>query len=475
MGKIYAGIGSRKAPPEVLEKLRALAKRLAARGYTLRSGAADGADSAFEQGCDEVKGKKDIWIPWIGFNSYSGQGRTPVERHYERASLVHPAWPRLANGPRALHARNIGQIAGHDLATPVDFVLCWTPDGCESEAERSRDTGGTGTAIAYASSLGIPVFNLAKEGSYERFVAHVLAVDRKFHQDGSLPKEPRAIFVFGSNLAGRHGKGAALVAKERFGARVGIGRGRMGLSYGIPTKAADLSVLSFDVLSKEVDDFIAYAKQNSQLEFFVSRVGCGLAGYKDEVVAPLFLKAPTNCSFAEEWKPWLGVMAAASSPKIPEGVNIFSGGYGLGAALTNMTERAFEKGCLRKHYPVKIGDIVYGDSEAAYQALKVPEDDAYNDKLMIDIIALKFLQHPKIAERVAENGGAAWLAKCSHFTKAASPRFQSWEGAGLKSRFIRNLVAAYEKALLGVAPDITLSRAQYLEEKSSQPNLFANS
>lgn len=474
MRKIYAGIGSRKTPAEVLEKMRSLAKRLAARGYTLRSGAADGADAAFEQGCDEVKGKKDIWIPWSGFNNYRGPARTPVERHYEQASQVHPAWARLGNGPRALHARNIGQIAGHDLATPVDFVLCWTPDGCESEAERNRETGGTGTAIAYAASMGIPVFNLGKEGSYERFVAHVLAVDRKFHQDNSVPVGPKTIFVFGSNLAGRHGKGAALVAKVQFGAIPGIGRGRMGASYGIPTKAADMAVLGLEAITEEVEAFISYAKHNAQQEFFVTRVGCGLAGFKDEVIAPLFLKSPTNCSFAEEWKPWLGVMAAASRHQTPNGVNIFSGGEGLGAALTNMTERAYEKGCLRNHYPVKVGDIVYPDSEAAYQALKVPGAEEFNDKVMVDILVLKFLQHPNIAERVAENGGAAWLTKCTHFTRAASARAQSWEGAGLKSRFILNLVAGYEKALLGLSPDIHLMRAQYLEEQSAQPNLFSN-
>lgn len=154
--------------------MRAVAARLACRGFLLRSGAADGADSAFEQGCMDAGGMSEIWLPWPGFNSHADTGLYPSDGHIEMAKKLHPAWERLTRGPRSLHARNVGQILGADLNSPVDFVIAWTPDGCESVKERTRDTGGTGTAIALADELGIPVFNFAKPDARERLNQKVL-------------------------------------------------------------------------------------------------------------------------------------------------------------------------------------------------------------------------------------------------------------------------------------------------------------
>lgn len=158
--RYYAGIGSRKAPEDILALMRGYASRLPRGGYVLRSGAADGADSAFQAGCESVGAPAEIWLPWRGFNGMRDTGLYPTDAHMQMAATVHPAWDRLTRGPRALHARNVGQILGADLATPVAFVVCWTPDGCESEETRSSTTGGTGTAIALASRHGIPVINL---------------------------------------------------------------------------------------------------------------------------------------------------------------------------------------------------------------------------------------------------------------------------------------------------------------------------
>lgn len=447
----YAGIGSRKTPEPILADMRSLAQRLALRGFVLRSGAADGADAAFEAGCAAAKGRAEIWLPWPGFNDHAPTGFSPTKAHEDLAATLHPAWERLSRGPRLLHTRNVGQILGQDVNTPVSFVLCWTPDGCESEATRSRETGGTGTAIGLASRLGIPVFNLANSAAKAHLVKHILAACRPFHEDGQLPSQEKTVFVFGSNLAGRHGKGAALEAQSSFGAIPGQGVGRMGASYAIPTKDAKLAPLPLGQIEQEVNRFIQYAKDTQSEKFFVSRIGCGLAGYADAQIAPLFLKAPSNCSFAKEWEPWLGVKAplATGAAGMAPGVNIFTGTLGLGGALTNMTQRSFEKGSIRHEYPVTVGAVSYPDAEAAYQALKIPGADTYNDGLMVDIISLKFLQHPKLLALVTRHGGAAWLQSCSHFTNAASPRMQSWEGQGLESRFIRNLIAAYQKATTG--------------------------
>lgn len=150
------------------------ARELAALKFVLRSGAADGADMAFEAGCDSLPGaEKEIWLPWRLFNHYHGQHFLPSIQHFRVASDTHPAWGSLTWGPRALHARNIGQVLGHDLLTRVQFVLCWTPDGCETHAERTRSTGGTGTAISVASNYGIQVFNLRRERAEERFTKFV--------------------------------------------------------------------------------------------------------------------------------------------------------------------------------------------------------------------------------------------------------------------------------------------------------------
>jgi len=126
-----------------------------------------------------------------------------------------------------------------------------------------------------------------------------------FHKDGTIPKEPNAIFVFGSNLAGRHGAGAAKVAREKFGAVYGFGRGPMGEAYAIPTKDHDLRTRGYGPIMEDVGAFLRYARARPVKLFFVTRVGCGYAGYSNLEMARLFLQAPPNCSFALPWKAFL--------------------------------------------------------------------------------------------------------------------------------------------------------------------------
>lgn len=91
------------------------------------------------------------------------------------------------------------------------------------------------------------------------------------------------IFVFGSNLRGMHGGGAARVAMEEFGAEWGVGVGRTGQTYAIPTMHGGV-----DAIKPYVDEFVEYAKAHPELRFLVTRVGCGIAGFRDEDIAPLF-------------------------------------------------------------------------------------------------------------------------------------------------------------------------------------------
>ena len=96
------------------------------------------------------------------------------------------------------------------------------------------------------------------------------------------------IFVFGSNMAGRHGLGAALTAMQLFGARYGVGRGLQGSSYALPTKDFEVNTLSLDEIEEEIRTFLIFANQRTDLTFLVSKVGCGLAGYNANQVAKLF-------------------------------------------------------------------------------------------------------------------------------------------------------------------------------------------
>lgn len=114
------------------------------------------------------------------------------------------------------------------------------------------------------------------------------------------------IFTFGSNLAGRHGAGAARYALQFKGAAYGQGEGHYGISYALPTKGWKIDFIPLNEIQMYVDNFIAYAKKHLQFKFQVTRVGCGLAGYKDKDIAPMFKDAPDNCYFDEAWKPYLG-------------------------------------------------------------------------------------------------------------------------------------------------------------------------
>lgn len=127
----------------------------------------------------------------------------------------------------------------------------------------------------------------------------------KSHRDGTLPTGFE-IFVFGSNRAGIHGAGAAKTARDVYGAELGMGEGKFGKSYALPTKDRDLKTLSILTVQLHVRKFIAYAKsRRGRYEFFITRVGCGLAGYSDADIAPMFAPPLGNCNYPESWLPYL--------------------------------------------------------------------------------------------------------------------------------------------------------------------------
>lgn len=109
------------------------------------------------------------------------------------------------------------------------------------------------------------------------------------------------VFVFGSNLAGRHGAGSALQAVKEFGAVYGCGFGRQGNSYAIPTKDAELKTLPLERIQSYVRSFLVYARAHKNITFKVVAIGTGLAGYKHAQIAPMFKDAPKNCELNMEW------------------------------------------------------------------------------------------------------------------------------------------------------------------------------
>lgn len=149
----YAGIGSRETPDHVLDIMFKIGKSFASKGLLLRSGGAEGADIAFEKGCDMAKGQKEIFYPTN--NKGVIVSEDVMQEAIILAGQVHPAWHRCSDYVQRLHARNCMQILGKDLKTPADFVVCWTKDG--------GPTGGTGQAIRLAMSKQIPIYNLYNE------------------------------------------------------------------------------------------------------------------------------------------------------------------------------------------------------------------------------------------------------------------------------------------------------------------------
>jgi hypothetical protein len=131
----------------------------------------------------------------------------------------------------------------------------------------------------------------------------------RWHPDGTLPQKGE-VFVFGSNLAGIHGAGAARAAFELFEAQYGCGKGWQpnAKSYAIPTKDNRIQTLGLAEIAVYVGDFVRLTQSPFVLNngYWVTRVGCGLAGYQDHEIAPMF-RGAQNCSFPVPWRPYLEV------------------------------------------------------------------------------------------------------------------------------------------------------------------------
>lgn len=174
----------------------------------------------------------------------------------------------------------------------------------------------------YEALVVIP-FSTDDELSKEEFLEYVSYINKKISTDiqmyvREVEEEPKMktqftpeeidsldeneVFVFGSNLAGRHGAGAAKLAVDKFGAIYGQGCGLQGQSYGIATKGKQMEILSLDDIELQVENFLTFAELNPQLTFYTTMIGCGLAGYTPCDIAPLFKgEIPENVILPKEF------------------------------------------------------------------------------------------------------------------------------------------------------------------------------
>ena len=125
---------------------------------------------------------------------------------------------------------------------------------------------------------------------------------KKYTPENITKLEANEVFVFGDNEAFRHGAGAALHAVKNFGAKNGKG-GLVGQSYGIPTKDANIRVLSLDRIKEHIATYNAFTKLRPDLTFYTSKIGCGLSGFSPKDIGPLFqvFKWPDNVIFPKEF------------------------------------------------------------------------------------------------------------------------------------------------------------------------------
>ena len=159
--------------------MKYVGEQLAAMGWTLRSGGAEGADTAFEQGCDAGNGAKEIFLPWRGFNHSTSQLslKEPVDaKLFDLAAQYHPAWGRLSRSVRLLIARDGQQVLGANLDKPSTFIVCWTENG--------KATGGTGQAIRIAEAFSIPVFNFKVDDAERRLTDFLKGLNEIMKENG---------------------------------------------------------------------------------------------------------------------------------------------------------------------------------------------------------------------------------------------------------------------------------------------------
>lgn len=175
----YAGIGSRETPEHILNIMHHIGAYLADQKWTLRSGAANGADASFEEGATRQGGETEIFLPWAGFNfskSLLHPKTYPFSDEEKKfTAQYHPAWNKCSPSARLLHQRNTRIMLGcegvhGEEVQPVKFVVAWTQGG--------ELKGGTAQALRIAMALNVPIINLGAAQTAQELEDLVLQVDQ---------------------------------------------------------------------------------------------------------------------------------------------------------------------------------------------------------------------------------------------------------------------------------------------------------
>lgn len=166
MTMIYAGIGSRETPAEILSEMQDIGQALETRKWMLRSGGAKGADTAFLSRAATYENH----LPWSGYNGHSLTDKRNIvpeltQEIIDIAARFHPAWERLSRPVKILMCRNVTIVLGQKLDQHAKMVVCWTPNG--------RLIGGTSHGMKIAMAYDIPVFNLANFSDGKKLVDFV--------------------------------------------------------------------------------------------------------------------------------------------------------------------------------------------------------------------------------------------------------------------------------------------------------------
>ena len=163
MALIYAGIGPRDTPDNIVNIMLTLGRNMAERGHTLRSGASGNADIAFERGCDGANGEKEIYLPWPGFGRRHGLDKGikgwPSRAAQDFAAEMHPAWDKCDRDARLFLSRNMNILRGWHFEKHCDLLITWQHEG--------KTSGGTLFTVNVAKALKIPVFDLADTKSFD--------------------------------------------------------------------------------------------------------------------------------------------------------------------------------------------------------------------------------------------------------------------------------------------------------------------
>jgi hypothetical protein len=180
----YVITGNREAPSEVVELMKRMVTLLEKNGYTMRSGGMDGPEDAVEK----VAIKKEIHLPWKDFNNKDSKFTFTPNHAKEIAAKFQPGYEGLKPVIQTFLAKNVRMLMGKDLKGPALFMITWSEDGAETLSEKTIKTGNAGHAVAIASTLRIPVFNLGKQGAESRLNSYLNL--NHVQEESSQPRQP---------------------------------------------------------------------------------------------------------------------------------------------------------------------------------------------------------------------------------------------------------------------------------------------